>query len=264
MHRRRALLLAVATLGAALLGSYQFGPLAVGGEASEAGASAFGVSLTGPVPLDAVPEVSAKVPPGSSDSAEDSLLEVPADPLATSFTARVIAEAATQSDLNASLQSVAEAEGGNLPGRWNSRGYAIVEDLEAVSDTITADVIESESTVNCTGTRATFATATRIANLSVGGTDVPVVDASPNEVVFDQLGIRIVFWETNWNPGTGATTDGSDTVFANALHVTAPGDIDLVVSHSEASAGSCIPARGRGPREAPPAQPLPGSPSFTG
>ncbi|MDQ3645686.1 MAG: hypothetical protein M3345_01980, partial [Actinomycetota bacterium] len=76
----------------------------------------------------------------------------------------------------------------------------------------------------------------RIVNLTVGPTPVPVLNPTPNQVVFEQAGIKIVFWETNWDPATGATTDDSSTVYANALHVTAPGGIDLVVSHSEATA----------------------------
>jgi hypothetical protein len=101
---------------------------------------------------------------------------------------------------------------------------------------VTADVIESESAAACVGGDIIYSSAARIVNLSVAGTAVPLINPTPNQIVFDQGGIRIVFWETNWDPAAATLTDSSDTVFANALHVTAPGGIDLTVSHSEANA----------------------------
>ncbi|MGH2687565.1 MAG: LPXTG cell wall anchor domain-containing protein, partial [Actinomycetota bacterium] len=64
------------------------------------------------------------------------------------------------------------------------------------------------------------------------------------QVLIDQplLGLKVVLWETNWDPSTGGTTDGSNTVFVNALHVTQSLlGIDLVASHAEAT-GACAAA----------------------
>ena len=219
--------------------------------AKTARASAFGLELSAPVGLEAQPLVEAAVPPGPDATADDSLLQVPADPAATSFTAHVEAQAAVQSAFEAVLgPTIAGQVGGTLPRRFNARSFAIAEDLEAVADNVKADVIESEALAACVGGRTVFATGARVLNLSVGPQSVPLINPTPNQVVFNQGGIQIVFWETNWDPATLRTTDGSPVVFANALHITAPGGIDLVVSHSEAQA-SCGAGGGRGPGPGP-------------
>ncbi len=209
------------------------GSIALGGTVPAASSAAYGVQLAGPVPIGARPEVSATIQTGQ---ASDNILEVPADPLATSFTASVTADAVRNSTLDMTLQSVMIDASPGSPGKWNSRGHAITEDLGAVTDTILADVIESESVATCDGTTTVFGSAARIVNLTVAGTPVVIPPPTPNQVLLDQAGIRIVFWETNWDSATGGTTDGSSTVFTDGLHVTAPGGIDLIVSHSEASA----------------------------
>lgn len=232
---------------------------------------AFGLELNGPAGLSARPTAEALLPDGPGTS-EDTLLNVPADPAVNSATLHVEANVSPEATVEPILQDVIAGAFAGSPGAWNSRGYAITEDLAAVSNTVTADVIESESTATCVGGNIVYGSATRIVNLAVGGTNVPVLNPTPNQVVFDQLGIRIVLWETNWDPDTGGLTDGS-TLFTNALHVTAPAGIDLVVSHSEAEAGcvEVLPRVKRRPpnvvpsvREAPPAAPVPGAPAFTG
>ncbi|HVL65293.1 MAG TPA: hypothetical protein VM573_09020 [Actinomycetota bacterium] len=239
---------------------------------SSARGAAFGLELVGPVGLEPQPAVEAVFPAGP-ETAEDALLEVPADPAVNSATLAVRADAAQQSTIEPTLQAVIEGQFSGAPATWNARGYAITEDLAAVSNTITADVIESESTAACIDGDIVYGSAARIVNLGVGGTNVPVINPTPNQVVFNQLGIQIIFWQTNWDPSTGGLTDDGESVFTNALRITAPGGIDLTVSHSEASA-TCA---GRQPQppdpdepdepdvpEAPPADPVPGQPTFTG
>lgn len=212
---------------------------AYGGTVSTAAASAYGVQLNGPMPIEATPLVSASL---ATNHADDSILEVPADPLATSFTAAVNADTAKQSTLTATLQAVMDPASSGLPTKWNARGHAITEDLGAVTDTILADVIESESVAACEGNKTVYGSAARIVNLTVAGTSVVLPAPTPNQVVFDQAGIRIVFWETNWNSATGGTTDG-ESVFTNGIHATAPGGVDLIVSHSEATAACAAKAQ---------------------
>ena len=209
--------------------------------ASSASGSAFGVELKGPVPIGATPAIEAVVPPGNEVHETDSLIEVPADPLATSFTALVEADASVNPDIEAKLQETIEGEFADAPAKWHGRGFAITEDLVAVTGQVTADVIESESVAGCDGRDPVLGSAARILNLSLGGQDIPVINPSPNQTLIDQAGIRIVFWETNWDPATGGTTDG-EPLFTNALRVTAPGGVDLVVSHSEATVANCRPA----------------------
>ena len=213
---------------------------AYGDPVSDADAAAYGVQLQGPVPLSARPSAAASAPDGSQEAC---LVEIPAPPAITSGTACVEAQAETESTLNATLQATMEGEAQGLPTKWNARGYAITEDLLAINDQVSADVIESESVAACVDGETVFGSATRVVNLRVAGSEIPILNPSPNQVVFDQGGIRIVFWETNWDPATGGTTDG-EALFTNALHITGPGGVDLIVSHSEASA---VCATGGGP-----------------
>lgn len=258
---------AAAALATALLGLT--GSAAADAVATARGSS-FGLELAGPVPLEGQPTAEATVPDGPESDA-DALLEVPADPVVTSATLAVAADAAVESEVEARLQAIIEGQNEGAPGTWNVRGYAITEDLAAVSSTVTAEVIESESTAACIGGDIVFGSASRVVNLAVAGTAVPLPNPTPNQVVFDQLGIRIVLWETNWDPATGGLSDDGDAVFTNALHVTAPGGIDLVVSHSEATA-TCAGVSPQPPDdddddevlEAPPARPVQGEPTFTG
>ncbi|HVF53576.1 MAG TPA: hypothetical protein VNC78_08200 [Actinomycetota bacterium] len=225
----------VALAGSLVAALFAMGATAGADDVSAATGAAFGVRLAGPVPIEDTPAVSASVPKGESDATDD-ILVVPADPLATSFTAHVEANASVKSSIPATLQGTMDGAASGLPKKWNARGYAITEDLGAVTQQIQADVIESEATAACVGEDVVYSTAARIVNLSVAGAAVPVLNATPNQEVFNQLGIRIVFWETNWDPDTGKLAEGGDLVFANAVHITAPGGIDLIVSHSEARA----------------------------
>ncbi len=268
---RRPSMIVVAALTASFLAALGVRAV-VADTVKSARAAAFGVQ-SAPVPINELPNVEAAIPPGPDATASDSLLEVPADPLATSFTANVQADASVESRIEALLQATMEGQANGLPKKHNARGYAITEDLEAVADQVAADVIESEAVASCAGGKMVFATGTRIANLRVAGQAVPLVNPGPNQVVFNQAGITITYWETNWDPARRATTDGSNTVFVNALHVKAPGGIDLILSHAEASA-VCAGAKPpppkkndddeNAPQEAPPAAPVERQPIFTG
>lgn len=144
---------------------------------------------------------------------------------------------------------------------------------------ITAEVVESEAVAQCDGTDSVFATGSRVQQLQLSGETFPVlgdilgtatelvVQGEPNEDVLanldaagdllKELGLEITAWETNWD-GADGTTDGSDTVWVNALHVSvtegsplgdAVGAQDVVISHSEASVAQC--GAGVGPEEEP-------------
>lgn len=226
--------------------------------AEAARGSAFGVHLTGPVEIGPEPAVEAAVPPGEED--EDTLIEVPLDPLVFSGTATVEAQAATQPQYQAVLQDVIEAFAtAELPQLWNARGYAITENLVALDGNLTADVLEAEALASCVDGNLTLASGSRILNATLAGqTDpitgalidaIPITSPEPNfsvaPEVLGPLGVEIVTWDTNWDGATG-TLDGSDTVYVNALRVSiaedsplAPvlgGPQDLVVSHAEATA----------------------------
>lgn len=226
-------------------------------QASTARGAAFGGQLTGITEVGPTPEVSSDVPPGETDS--DELLEVPADPALFSATLSVVSEAATTAAAEATLADVIAAQTAfDLPDAFNARGFAVTEDLSALEDTLTADVLEAEALATCDGTTPVFTTGSRIENLGLSGQDIDLIDQvigpdglqlvtnEPNDVVLDDdtLGLQIVAWDTNWD-GTSGTTDGSDTVFVNALRVTVTEDgvlgellggaQELLVSHAEAS-----------------------------
>ena len=94
----------------------------------------------------------------------------------------------------------------------------------------------------CVAGRVVFATASRISNAVIAGAPVPEpVVPTPNQVAVDTPVLKVVLWETNWNPNTLATTDNSSTVYVNALHVTIPSTSaaarqHVIIAHAEASA----------------------------
>lgn len=126
---------------------------------------------------------------------------------------------------------------------------------------LTAEVVESEAVASCEGGQLSVASGSRIERLTFAGEEVDALDPAvellvqgePNEDVLAntpggealaELGLEVTAWETNWD-GESGTTDGSDTVWVNALHVSvvegspladAVGEQDVTVSHGEASA----------------------------
>lgn len=254
--RGRSFVVALCALGLVVMGVTP----AAAQTADGASGSAYGVSLTGLTEFGPEPSVQATIPPG--ETAEDVLLEIPLDPVLFSGTASVQANASQAATIEPNL----------LAGGANARGYALTEGLSAVEGALTADLIASEATATCVGDQAQFSTASQFQNVTLADTIVPleelgavvdllqpVLDAldpllgdssldiftdQPNDVLLEvpEVGIRLVAWETNWDGATG-TTDGSDTVFVNALRLTIGGALggligeqDLIVAHSEATA----------------------------
>lgn len=237
--------------------------------ADSAAASAFGGHLTGPVEIGPEPTVSAEVPPGESD--EDALIEIPAEPLLESGTFTVEAQSADQAQYEAVLQAVIDAFG-QAPEASNSRGYAATENAVALDGNLTADVLEAEALASCVDGQLNVATGARIANATLAGQElpvgelveaIPITSEAPNHSVAPEvlgpLGVEIVTWDTNWD-GQSGTTDGSDTVYVNALRVSvseesplAPalgGPQDLILSHAEATANCDAGAGPLGPETA--------------
>lgn len=264
MHtsKRKSLAVVLCTMAVVVAGALP----AAAQQAGTSAAGAFGISLTGLLDLGPEPEVSASIPPGETDS--DVLLEVPLEELLYSGTASVSAEASRQANITPALHT---------GGPVNARGYAVTENLTALAgDLLSADAVAAEAVVNCVAGQAQFSTSSAVANASLLGTALPLDEVGdllaglldpvtdllepllggstlailvdqPNDVILEvpELGIRLIAWETNWDGGTG-TSDGSDTVFVNALRLTISGalgdllgDQDLIVSHAEASASAC-------------------------
>lgn len=255
--KKKSLLVALCAMSLIVAGAMP----AVADDADSARGSAFGISLEGLLPLGPEPQVEAAIPPGEED--RDVLLEVPLDELLYSGTAVAEADATRASTVEPQLHT----------GTVNGRGYAATEELAALEgDLLTADLVAAEAVATCVAGQTQFSTSSVVQNATLAGSVLPleelqgvidlldpVTDAlepllgdssldvlvdQPNDVILEvpELGIRLIGWETNWDGGTG-TTDGSDTVFVNALRLTIGGALgeilgeqDLIVSHAEASA----------------------------
>lgn len=111
---------------------------------------------------------------------------------------------------------------------WHARGYAFVLNGFIVD-------AEAEAAARCIDGRAEYVTGARFTDLTtLIGADTEV---GPNQQ-FSLLGLLggsvITFWETNWDPKTNTTTDGSDTVYVNAARIQTPAE-EIILGHAEAS-----------------------------
>jgi len=97
---------------------------------------------------------------------------------------------------------------------------------------INATVLESQATADCNACNTTGRSL--IASLTVNNTNVTAASLTCNNDILATLGLgalgSLIFDE---EVCTG------DSLSVNALHLTVPGIIDLVVAHSEASATGC-------------------------
>lgn len=128
---------------------------------------------------------------------------------------------------------------------WNARGYArtLHDDLLGI-----IDEVESEALARCENGQVLVSTGARFG--LVTGFVNPDTEQPNQELDLSVAGGGVVtFWETNWDPETNTTTDGSDTVYVNGLHISTPVD-DIIVAHSEATA-TC-PGQGEEGGPAPP------------
>ncbi len=113
---------------------------------------------------------------------------------------------------------------------WHSRGYA------HVLDGLIEDV-HAEAAARCVNGRAEYVTGARFGDVTPDlGADA---ENGPNQQL-DVLGLGLVtgsivtFWETNWDPKTNTTTDGSDTVWVNGARIQTPTE-EIILGHAEAS-----------------------------
>ena len=155
--------------------------------------------LAGNVPLKVGPEapVASSCPPGGTKSAQ--LIDVPADPLAH---ADVITDTATTACAPASGKAVSN--------------IVNVDALMGQPVAIHADAITATSTTNCT---AKPGGSTKVLNLSIAGSDVPIpadppANFEPWQPILAPLGLRIIINEQH----PAATGRG---FVVNGLHIIA-------------------------------------------
>lgn len=165
------------------------------------------------------------------------------------------ADAYRDASIVATLDGAMDAASAILPAQWNTRGYGRAEGFSALGGAILADTIEAEAV---SGTRddggtivPAVASGARIVNLRLAGVlaGETLADILPGQVNQELLNVnvpalggnvRIVFWETNWNPAT-ASTPGGVPVWVNTLRITAPGGIDIAVAQASATSTYVAP-----------------------
>lgn len=114
---------------------------------------------------------------------------------------------------------------------WNARGYA-----NTTADTFfLGGDFQAEALARCENDRVDFQTAADYGLVgALMGADYTLGPNHQLDLIVAGGGI-VTFWETNWDPETGATTDGSDTVWVNAAHIVTPAE-DIIIGHAEATA----------------------------
>ena len=90
---------------------------------------------------------------------------------------------------------------------------------------IAADVVKSNSSATCSGTTASTSGDAQLVNLVVAGQSVAV--SNPNLSLSLPGGISVVV-----NQQTSSTGGNSGSITVNALHVTGPAGLDIVVASS--------------------------------
>jgi len=113
---------------------------------------------------------------------------------------------------------------------WHARGWA-----RAVNVAGLVEEIRAEAVARCTEDgRLRVATGAAFGPTSSFNSNAQ----RPNQrLQVSSVGIAAVtFWETNWDPISNTTTDGSDTVWVNGLHIITSTGRDLIFSHAEATA----------------------------
>lgn len=114
---------------------------------------------------------------------------------------------------------------------WNARAYT------KTLNVLTLDELESEAVARCEGGEVLYSTATAygpVAGELVANPEEPNQRLNPGGLGLSDSAV-VTSWETNWDPRNNKTTDGSDTVWVNALHIQTPTE-DVVIGHAEATA----------------------------
>jgi hypothetical protein len=90
---------------------------------------------------------------------------------------------------------------------------------------LTADVVKSTSTAQCSGTTPSVSGSSQLVNVQVLG--LPISAPTPNVAIVLPGGISVIL-----NEQTSTVNGNQGSITVNALHVTGPG-IDIVVASAE-------------------------------
>lgn len=187
----------------------------------------------------------------SSLEAEDvneTLIDIPADPLAVSGTLNADAAVHADSDIESQLTQVTQ----EVEGPYNASGVALIEGAEVLVDAVAedvslvrADVIRAEAVAVCRGGTVEYSANSEIINLQIGGEDVPL--NAPLSDLLDAIGDGLE--ESTLNQvldiQRNVVTPTDDGIAVDALVVTvlsAAGDAPLAevrLGHAEVGGVAC-------------------------
>lgn len=245
MKRTPPIIAAAAVLVASLLAA----PSAGADPAKAGSASAYGalIDLAG---QNVITEPVAESTLADEDVAE-TVVDVPASPLAVSGTLTASAAVHPANDLESAL--LVNQQG--TPGPYNARGFGEIEGAQVLLDAagpdvplVRADAVRAEAVAVCVGDTVTYSAQSEIVNLDVGGQDVPL--NAPVEQIIDQLnGIleetgleQVVDIERNvvTTTATGASVDALRVTVLSAAGEDPLGTV--VLGQAEVSDVTCGPA----------------------
>lgn len=221
--------------------------------ATTAAASGYGtnVNLAGTPVVDQAGLATATLPPGEVDG-PNSLVLVPAAPVAVSGTAAGLAGAHTASDLPSTLQQNPQA----VRGPYNAVGVGLTEGLSVLTgatvplpplpplgvELVSASAVRGEAVGVCRNGVAVYSANSEIVDLNIGGTDVPLNGPITNLV--DTLNGLLAPLNSVVEITRNEVVVTSAGAAVNALHVKLLGLggaplLDLIVGHAEVRGLTC-------------------------
>ena len=185
--------------------------------------------------------------------ATETLIEVPAEPLALSGTLTASASVHEPGDIGSQLLVNSQP----ADGPYNASAFGEIEgakilvdavDAEAQISLVQADAVRAEAVAICNGTSVTYAAQSEIVNLDIGGQDIPlnapleqIVDAITD--ILDQTTLdQVVEVQRN------VVTEMENGIAVSALQIEVlraavgegePAPVDIVLGHAEVRDVSC-------------------------
>lgn len=184
----------------------------------------------------------------AEEDASDTVVNIPADPLAVSGTLNADAAVHTASDIDSQLEVVTQ----EVAGPYNAAAVGLIEGAEVLLDAVaedvslvSADVIRAEAVGVCSAGTVQYSANSEIISLQIGGEDVPLND--PLTQILDGLNTGLA--ESGLNAlvdiERNVVTPLDDGIAVTALVVTvlsAAGDEpvgEVRLGHAEVSGLAC-------------------------
>jgi hypothetical protein len=243
MHMKRALAMSGVAAVTLITGASPAAADTVArGQASSYGAT---IEVGGEAVVPPTPTASVTAPPPGT--ASNTVIDIPADPLAVSGTLTAAATVHQASDIPTSLTVVQQ----QVAGPYNATATSLVEGLRVLLDVpeaglalLSADAVRSEAAAVCTA-GVQYTAASEIIDLRVGGEVIPL--NAPVQDLIDA--ISGVLADTGLNQVVdvqrNVVTPTENGISVDALVVTvlaAAGDTPVgrvVIGHAEVSAAQC-------------------------